>query len=719
VTPSRSHPVVRRVTDMVTTADAYDGAVVAAAQETLESHDLIGANAVSACLAEGGPWRRTPCGLWLVARVLDVRADPAAADVWSAVIESGVGPEHEARLSRARLRGAAGAVADAYADLRAAVGRTADASFLQRAARLYGRLRRREAPPAARRVRLGVVASSTTDLLVPLLHLLAFRDGIDAETYVGPYGNLRQEILDPGSGLYAFRPDVVLIVVHWRDAHLPAFAADAGARVAELVGSTKQLWETLLARQPCTVIQHGFDLPSHDAYGNLGSVLEGGRVAMLRAINRRLMDAAPATVAVLDLERLAGDVGAAAWADAGYWHTAKQHPAPGALPALVERQVALLRAALGLTRKVLVLDLDNTVWHGIIGEDGLEGIQVGPPSAAGEAHAALQQYARDLKERGIVLAVCSKNNEADARAPFERHDGMVLRLDDFAIFRANWRDKVENLREMARALNLGLDSFVFLDDNPVERARVRAELPEIAVPEVGPDPADLVAALERGRYFEAWTLSDEDRLRTESYRTNAQREELRSTAASLEDFLRGLHMTAETGPFTDQVLGRVVQLLGKTNQFNVTTRRHNEERVRQMMASDRWWTRYFKLRDRFGDHGLIGLMIAATADDDPTTWEIDTWLMSCRVIGRQMEDCMLDTLVEAARASGVTRLLGRYLPTPKNALVRDLYPRMGFREVGREGDGAARFELVLADVTAPRCRLIARGALRAVEVDAR
>jgi len=707
VTPSPAD-IVRRVTEMVTRAEAYDGEVVTAAQEALESHDLIRSKEVSAYLAEGGPWRSTPCGLWLAAQILDVRGDPAAAGAWNAVIESGVGPEHEARLARARQRGASGAVPGAYADLREAVRGTVDASFLQRAARLYRRLRRREQPPATRRVRLAVVASSTTDLLVPLLELAAFRDGINAETYVGPYGNVRQEILDPASGLYAFRPDVVLIVVHWRDAHLPAFAPDADARVAEVVDAARELWETLLSRQPCTIIQHGFDLPPEDAYGNLGSVLGGGRVAMLRAANRRLVDAAPAAVAVLDLERLGGDVGSSAWADAGYWHTVKQHPAPGALPALVERQVALLRAALGLTRKVLVLDLDNTLWHGIIGEDGLAGIQVGPPTAAGEAHAALQQYARDLKERGILLAVCSKNNDADARAPFERHDGMLLGLEDFASFRANWRDKVENLRDIAGTLNLGLDSFVFLDDNPVERARVRAELPEVAVPEVGRDPADLVAALERGRFFEAWTLSPEDRQRTESYRTNVQREELRATAGSLEDFLRGLNMTAETGPFTDQVLARVVQLLGKTNQFNVTTRRHNEQRVRQMMASDGWWTQYFKLRDRFGDHGLIGVMIATAVGSGPTTWQIDTWLMSCRVIGRQMEDCMLDTVVEAARAAGATRLVGRYVPTPKNALVRDLYQRMGFREVAREDGGGIRYELPLADVTAPRCTCIAR-----------
>jgi FkbH-like protein len=702
--PAETIPLVSR---LLAASPGYDAGLVEAAQEAIERNGLLRDVGLRALLPAGSAWDASASGRWLRARVLDLAgaADEGEA-AWGAVVAGGAGPLHEAHLARARLRGARGATAEAYDDLREALLEPREYPFLRRAAKLYRSLRAAQAPAASRAVRLALLSSSTTDLLAPLLPLLASRDGIDMKVYVGPYGNYAQEILDERSGLYAFEPDVVIVATHWRDAKFPPFADDPAARVAACVGEFRRLWETLLERRACTIIQHGFDLPVGDAYGHLSGALAGGRAALLRAATRGLIEAAPTTVQVLDLEEAAADVGRHRWEDASYWHAAKQHPAPDALPSLVERQVALVRASLGLTKKVLVLDLDNTLWGGIVGEDGVDGIQVGPPSAVGEAYAALQRYAKTLKERGIVLAVCSKNNDADARLPFERREEMVLRFDDFAAFQANWQDKPTNLREIARVLNLGLDSFVLLDDNPAERALVRAELPEVAVPEVGPDPAGFVAVLERRRYFEAWAVSVEDRQRAASYRTNVLREELRTSARTIDEFLQGLGMVAEVGPFDESLLARVVQLLGKTNQFNVTTRRHGEQRVRQMIADRRYWTRYFRLSDRFGSHGIIGLMIAARTDDAQPTWEIDTWLMSCRVIGRRVEDCMLATLVGAASAAGVRRIRGWYLATPKNALVRDLYPRFGFREVGRAGQDDVAYELAVVPGVAPRCPFI-------------
>ena len=356
-------------------------------------------------------------------------------------------------------------------------------------------------------------------------------------------------------------------------------------------------------------------------------------------------------------------------------------------PELVDQQVALIRASLGLTKKVLVLDLDNTLWGGVIGEDGLGGIVLGPPSARGEAFATFQRYVLELKERGILLAVCSKNNLEDAQLPFLHHDATVLHLDDFAIFRANWLDKPTNLHEIAQKLNLGLDSFVFIDDNPIERALVRGQIPEVSVPELEKDPATFIDVLERGLYFESLTLSQEDRERHESYRGNVLREEMQAAAGSLEDFLRGLNMEAVTGPFDDNVLSRIVQLIGKTNQFNLTSRRHSEETVRRMISSEEYWTRYFKLRDRFGDNGLVGLMIARALPDLTATWEIDTWLMSCRVIGRGMERFMIRTLINAARTKQVKHIRGIYVPTQKNTMVSGLYSQFEFvkqRDSGTE-----------------------------------
>jgi len=598
-------------------------------------------------------------------------------------------------------------------DLRQAVQEAREYDFLAQAARLHQKLLRERRPEGLRRVRVALLSSSTANFLAPLLALACFRDGLDAEVYVGPYGNYRQEIMDEQSGLYAFKPDVVVIATHWRDADLPALADDPEPLVEERARAVRDLWELLLSRRTCSIIQHGFDLPAADSYGHLASALKGGRVAMLRLLNRRLAELTSPEVAILDLDTASAFVGRARWSDDALWHAAKQHPSAEGLPFLADRQVALLRAALGLTKKVLAVDLDNTLWGGVIGEDGLGGIAVGPPSALGEAHAALQRYLRELRERGILLGVSSKNNDADARLPFERHDGMVLKLDDFAVFRANWLDKPTNLRQMAISLNLGLDSFVLLDDNPAERALVRERLPEVAVPELGSDPATFAAALDRHGYFEAWSLSAEDRSRHRSYRTNVAREELRASATSVEEFLGSLQMVCECAPFDELVLPRVVQLLGKTNQFNVTTRRHNEAQVRRIMTSEGWWTQYFKLRDRFGDHGLIGLLVARDAGEEPRTWEIDTWLMSCRVIGRKMEDFMITTLIEEARRAGVRLLRGVYIPTDKNVLVKGLFTTMGFREVDCSSDGAQSFVLALERDPLPCCRFIERLAAEA------
>ncbi len=701
--------LLERIGALLSAERGYSAPLVAAAQAAIEARGAAGGSAeLAGFLAPGSPWRATDSGRWLVARLHDLRAEEGAVAAWSAVIESGVGPGGEALLARARARARAGANAPALDDLRQAAQEARDYDFLAQAARLHQRLLRELRPKGLRQVRVALLSSSTTNLLAPLLALACFRDGLDADVYVGPYGNYRQEIMDERSGLYAFKPDVVVIATHWRDADLPAYADDPEPLVEERARAFRELWELLLSRRPCSIIQHGFDLPAADSYGHLASALRGGRVAMLRLLNRRLTELAGPEVAILDLDAASAFVGRARWSDDALWHAVKQHPSAEGLPLLADRQAALLRAALGLTKKVLAVDLDNTLWGGVIGEDGLSGILVGPPSAVGEAHAALQRYLRELKERGILLAVCSKNNDADARLPCERHDGMVLKLDDFAVFRANWLDKPTNLREMAATLNLGLDCFVLLDDNPAERALVRDRLPEVAVPEVDSDPATYPATLDRHGYFEAWSLSKEDRGRHASYRTNVLREELRASSTSLEEFLGSLQMVCECAPFDELVLPRVVQLLGKTNQFNVTTRRHNEAQVRRMMNSESWWTRYFKLRDRFGDHGLIGLLVARDAGEEPPSWEIDTWLMSCRVIGRKMEDFMVATLVEDARRAGVRIVRGVYIPTAKNVLVKDLFPTMGFREADCSGDGAQTFILDLERDPPPECGFIKR-----------
>lgn len=594
----------------------------------------------------------------------------------------------------------------AAAYLRTALQHQPPYSFFARAQKLIEEVAR-EAGGSVRQLRLAIVGSTTTSLLLPVLRALCFRDGITAECYEGLYGAFRQEILDPASGLAQFRPDVLIIATHWRDLHLPAVVDDEEGTVAGVVREYAHLWQTASERFGCHVIQHGFDLPARDSYGALAGRLRGSRPRVIKLLNLRLEAEAPAHVSVLDTIRVASEVGAHTWAQPAVWHLARQHPSTDALPALAEEQLSHIRAVTGLTRKVVVCDLDNTLWGGVIGEDGLDGIRVGG-SGDGEGFLDLQQYLRELKDRGVLLAVCSKNNPQDARLPFEQHQRMALRLDDFVAFVANWEDKATNIRRLSETLRLGLDSFVLLDDNPLERAWIRRELPQVAVVELGNSPSDYVRDLDRGRYFTSLTWSAEDRVRTERYRHGAAIATAQREAGSLDTFLSGLNMRGTWSPVTGGNIDRVVQLVNKTNQFNVTTRRYTRPQAEALVATRGSWQGVFSLTDCYGDHGIIGVMFCI-AGPEPRSWEIDTWLMSCRVLGRRFEEFMADAMVQAAREHGIVRVYGEYRPTARNSLVSDLYPRLRFTPAGE-----SRYVLDVASVSAPYTRFItshSRGSL--------
>src|SRR5215471_13970597 len=534
------------------------------------------------------------------------------------------------------------------------------------------------AGPGARQARIAVLGSSTTSLLIQIVRALCFRDRIDAVFHEGAFGAFRQEVLDTTGPLATFAPTVVVLATNWRDLQLAALGEDdVDRRVRAIVDEYHALWTTLHARYGCHVVQFTFDVPADDSAGLLSLNLESGRRRAIRRINLALAEALPSGVSLLDTEHVAAEVGVDRWANPRLWYLARQHPSTEALPELVEELMAHVRAATGLSRKVLVCDLDNTLWKGVIGEDGLSGITVGPGSAEGEAYADLQRYIKDLKHRGIVLAVCSKNNPVDAEAPFREKPGMVLRLDDFAVFLANWDDKATNLRRVAQRLGVGLDGLVMLDDNPFERGWLRSEVRDVAVPELGSSVFTAVRDLDRARLFPAIAWSPEDRLRADGYLREQDREQSRATAANLEEYLAGLEMRASCVPVGDANIERVTQLTNKTNQFNVTTRRRTTADVRHLAAAG--WTGVFSLQDRYGDYGIIGVIFAPPRE--PGSWMIDTWLMSCRVLRRDVEKFMLDCLVDAARGAGVDSIVGEYVRTEKNALVADLFGSLGFERV--------------------------------------
>ncbi len=348
-----------------------------------------------------------------------------------------------------------------------------------------------------------------------------------------------------------------------------------------------------------------------------------------------------------------------------------------------------------------MLDLDNTLWGGVIGDDGMEGIILGQGNARGEAHLAVQRVAQTLRARGIFLAVCSKNETAIALEPFRSHPEMLLREQDISIFQANWVDKATNLEAIAKALNIGLDALVLLDDNPAERAQVRKALPMVRVPEVPDDTAWFAWTLEAGGWFEAVTFSAEDAERVKMQAQDVRRAELMAGARDLTEYLRGLDMTLSFRPFDAQGRQRIAQLINKTNQFNLTTRRYTEAQVAKMESDPSVLTLQIRLTDRFGDLGMIAVVIGCPDSGRSTVLDIDSWLMSCRVLGRQVEAATLSVVAQQARSMGMDRLRGTYIPTDKNMLVENHYGKLGFVKVADEADGKTVWELDLTAYAAP------------------
>jgi FkbH-like protein len=544
-----------------------------------------------------------------------------------------------------------------------------------------------------RRAKVWLCGSYTTVQLTPMLRLAGLREGLLLEVKEGDFGQYRQEIIDPKSRMYAFEPDLVVMTVHHGEVMLPEFAANPQAIVEAELSRWTSLWQALKSRSKARLVMHNVAAPAHNAFGHLAARLPGSRAAMLDALNIKLGEAAAAQgAAIVDCERLSSNIGKRAWFNDKYWHVSKQAVSLEALPALARHTIAVIGAELGLSKKCLVLDLDNTLWGGVIGEDGLGGIKLGQGDPIGEAYLAFQQYIKSLQGKGVILAVCSKNNDADAREPFLRHPEMALKLDDFAMFVANWERKPDNLRTIAQALNIGLDSLVFVDDNPAEREMIRQFVPEVEVITLPRDPTGFVRALSDYLMFETAAFTAEDAAKTEQYRARAQIAELEANAGSIEDFYRSLQMQAVVEPFDDLHLPRIVQLLGKTNQFNLTTKRHGEAQVRAFMNDANCVHWYLKLRDRFADHGLVSMIIARKDGSSGEVMDIDTWLMSCRVIGRTVEAELLSHVSEAAMRMGCTSIRGTYIPTAKNDMVKEIFGQFGFMKTNTAPDGTTTWE---------------------------
>jgi FkbH-like protein len=602
----------------------------------------------------------------------------------------------------ARCRALAACDADLGERIQALATHRLDAAQSVHLARALARLRTQGADLAPLSpFRLGTLSSATFDLVTDCIPAAAARHGVAVEIVPAPYDQVMQQALDPGSEINRGRPDGVLVAVDHRWLGLEdARLADVGAAVGEALERLGSVVEALRHHTGASAIVQTLAQPPLALFGSLDRRVAGSVRAMIDEANRGIVALAERNGSyLLDTAWIAERVGTERWFDPSHWAAYKLPFVAEAAPLYAEMLGRLLGAIRGRARKCLVLDLDNTIWGGAIGDDGLDGIVLGRGSAAGEAFLSVQRYALALRERGVILAVCSKNDEATARSALREHPEMLLREDHIAALRANWSGKPANLMAIADALNIGLDALVVLDDNPAERAAIRAALPTVAVPELPGDPSHYADRLAAAGYFESVGFSDEDAGRAGAYAADTRRAVVRESAHDVDAYLASLGMAIRFAPFDARGRPRIVQLVNKTNQFNLTTRRYTDAEIAGLASDPAAFTLQVRLEDRFGDLGMIGAVVCRA--EEGAAWEIDTWLMSCRVLGRRVEEAVLARLVEEARRGGVKRLLGRFVPTAKNAVVREHYDRLGFVLLGEDGAGGRFYALEIGAYKRP------------------
>lgn len=578
-----------------------------------------------------------------------------------------------------------------------------DLNQLERLGKLAAKRSQIDAAGVLTRFRLGLIGSGTLSLIATALPGSGLRHFVLIDVVEADYGRSLEQAMDPTSRVRSAGLDSILLAFDYRDIHLNAAASDADAANAQVENAfayIKAVAENLRPSLTGPVLVQTLVSPLEPLFGSLDAAEASSPFAMVQALNRRIVEwVSESDVVLVDAARFAAAVGTARWLDAVHWHSAKLPVAPQLVPLLADLIARTVGALRGKTRKCLILDLDNTVWGGVIGDDGLDGIAIGQGSAEGEAFLSVQRAALDLRARGIVIAVSSKNDESVAWRPFNDHPDMLLRKEHISVFQANWQDKASNIKHIAQSLNIGIDSLVFLDDNPFERELIRRELPFVAVPELTDDPAQYATILALAGYFDAITISAEDRKRAEYYQANAERTSMLASSTDLEGYLQSLDMVCTIRPFDSIGRARVAQLINKSNQFNLTTRRYTEAEVAGMEGSNEKFTMQVRLADKFGDNGMISVV---SFDKSASQWSNDLWLMSCRVLGRRVEEAVLAHVAAAARAEGVPRLIGTYLPTAKNQMVARLYERLGFTLVESRPDGATVWELPLDTYAVPK-----------------
>lgn len=528
-------------------------------------------------------------------------------------------------------------------------------------------------------IKVAILGGSTTHEIKKTLDLYLLNNGFETTFYESEYNKYYEDALFNEELLKNFNPDIIYIhTTNLNISSLPKLS-DTEEEIDLLLKNElekyKSIWKSLLQCN-CAIIQNNFDLPINRSLGNLDCYDIHGKTNFINLLNLEFSKNAREikNLYINDINYLSSYIGLEKWFDKSLWYQAKYAMSLDAIPELAFNISKIINSIFGKTKKCLVLDLDNTCWGGVIGDDGLDGISIGTETALSEAYTAFQKYVKRLKDRGITLAVCSKNDFQNAKEGFS-HPDTILTYEDFTSFKANWDPKSHNIVQIAKEINIGIDSLVFIDDNPVEREIVSSHIAETAVPNVGSDIVDFINHIDRNGFFEPISLSQDDLNRNKYYEDNKKREEIESSFASYDEFLKSLKMEAEIEPFSLIYLDRITQLINKTNQFNLTTKRYTYGEIETIMNSESYIKLYGKLSDKFGDNGLISIAIGRIEQE---ICHIDLWLMSCRVLKRDMEFTMFDKFIEECSKNGIKEIIGYYYKTKKNDMVSELYKSFGF-----------------------------------------
>ena len=547
--------------------------------------------------------------------------------------------------------------------------------------------------------RIAILGGSTTHDIKDMLELFLLYYGIRCQFYESEYGQYWEDAMFENPRLEEFRPDLIYIHTTMRNiSRWPALsdsAEDVAAMFAQEYGKFAGMWEQIRHVYGCPVIQNNFEYPYWRLFGNRDASDIHGRVHYVTKLNLEFAAYAQSAESfyIHDLNYLSASYGLDAWSDPFYWYMYKYALSMQAIPYLAYSVANIIKSLYGKNKKAFALDLDNTLWGGIVGDDGPENLQIGQETSEGQAYSEFQAYIKAHMQTGVILNIVSKNEKENALAGLQRPD-MVLKPDDFIMIKANWLPKSQNLTDLAHTLSLLPESFVFVDDNPAEREIIRQQVPGAAVPEIGSKPEYFIHAIDRMGYFEVTQLSGDDAARTSMYRQNAARSRAELSFTDYGEYLRSLHMQAEIRSFSPMYYARIAQLTNKSNQFNLTTKRMTQEEIAAMAQDQAYLTLYGKLADKFGDNGVVSVVIGKIRDH---CLDLVLWLMSCRVLKRDMEYAMMDTLAEACHKRAISTIFGYYYPTAKNGMVRDFYEKQGFSKVSEDEAGNTVWKLELAD----------------------